>query len=1264
MRSPTDNNPDICCTYKVLGETVNPAPCAFGTCAVGDAETAPLQCETPSADGVLNCFLNATSVPAVWTVVQLTPAVAGNSVLEVGDALQAGNLPVTLNTNRPATTSSSSTSVTSTGVPTSTTGVSSATTSATSSSTGSSTSTSTGALPTFTLFGSDSGTDADGAQLQPLSSNPAGSTSPAVFNTGNSPVQYSLDPTTDEVLVEPTNQKICCTYVINGVQQNPALCSVSTCDLGGSPSAPLQCTATGNNGALDCTLEATSIGATYTDTQLVPGTNGALPEQLAIGDGVQPGNVPVTLTTNAPGVTSSTSSTNPATTTATSSNTGLTSSTTSAATATQTVQIFATGSLSTINGNQLKPADDNVPAAAIFDLNTSPISFIVDPATGRVLVVPGILGTGTATATGTQTISVPGTTGLPFTEEICCTYSVNGQQQDPALCDFTEDCSTSTTSAPLICAAGAADTLSCTLDVAAFNTQYTITQLVPLADGSYQLEIGSAQGATDDPVTLVTRPVGAAVTTSGTSTVPTTSFSSTTSVSVETSVEVSTGTDGQLTSSTTTISSSTVITSPLPTSTELSLTTGLSLTSTTLVSTGTDGQLTSSTSVISSIVTSAIETSLSLSTTVSLTTGTDGQLSSATSVISSIITSLIPTSDIVPTSVSIPTSEISSILSSILSTATVVPTSEISSILSSILDTATVLPTSELSSILSSVLDTSAIVPTSVAIPTSEISSIVSSILNTATVVPTSEISSILSSILDTSGVVPTSVISSILSSVLDTSAIVPTTTALSLTTGLSVTTSIGLTTGTDGQLSSATSVLSSIVTSAIETSLSLSTSVGLTTGTDGQLSSATSVISSVVTSIIPTSSIEPTIDSSVASSLSSFLSSLSSVETSILGTTTGIVVETSSSILTSVTTSLASVTSVSTSLSVGVDTTSTSLSTSIIATSTVLSITSTSSATLDVSVSTGVGTTVSSVVATVTPTPACGANPPAYYIDSAGGTGASTLVRADFGLGLAGLISSATYTTIATIAAAGTPLNALGYNFGNGLLYAALGAAPSTLISINPVNGIVTTNGSLGLTTTATVGTIDENGQYWLTDATNSRFTQVDLLPGSSTFGQIIQSNKVPTATALNGNIPLYVGDWTYLPGTGQNALYGIAYSNTGGLVPITRNFVVRFDRSTGAFSTVQPGLPDINLLNTAGRDWRSVYSTDGGLIGAVGATGTIFATDYISGDTYSFTVLPAGGAGAQTGLSLGSIGANVAVDAARCAVGRAGLVTSAISP
>lgn len=322
----------------------------------------------------------------------------------------------------------------------------------------------------------------------------------------------------------------------------------------------------------------------------------------------------------------------------------------------------------------------------------------------------------------------------------------------------------------------------------------------------------------------------------------------------------------------------------------------------------------------------------------------------------------------------------------------------------------------------------------------------------------------------------------------------------------------------------------------------------------------------------------------------------------------------------------------------------------------------------MDVSVSTGVGTTVSSVVATVSPTPACGANPPAYYIDSAGGTGASTLVRADFGLGLAGLISSTTYTTIATIAAAGTPLNALGYNFGNGLLYAALGAAPSTLISINPTNGIVTTIGSLGLTTTATVGTIDENAQYWLTDATNSRYTQVDLLPGSSTFGQVIQSNKIPTAAATNAGTPLYVGDWTYLPGTGQNALYGIAYytSTSTGIIPVTTrmNFVVRFDRSTGAFTTVLPGFVDTNLLSTAGRQWLSVYSTDGGLIGAVGATGTIYATDYISGDTSIFTVLPAGAAGAQTGLSLGSIGANVAVDAARCAVGRAGLVTTVVSP
>lgn len=256
--------------------------------------------------------------------------------------------------------------------------------------------------------------------------------------------------------------------------------------------------------------------------------------------------------------------------------------------------------------------------------------------------------------------------------------------------------------------------------------------------------------------------------------------------------------------------------------------------------------------------------------------------------------------------------------------------------------------------------------------------------------------------------------------------------------------------------------------------------------------------------------------------------------------------------------------------------------------------------------------------------------------------------------------MNTATFTTINTAVGNGDNINAMGYNFADGFLYAAQGAAPSRLIRISPTTGAYADLGSLNLTATAIAGVIDENAQFWLLDATNTRWTQVNLFPGTTTVYKTVASG----VTSPPANL---VQDWAYVPGTGNNALYGVGFATTGGLLPVRTDFLERFDRSTHIWS--QPAqFPDVaSLIGASTRNFQSVYSTDNGLIGAVGLTGTLYATDSISGDTFTFTVLPDGITGSLIGTNLGipAIGTNiVTADAARCAVGRTGLVASVVDP
>ncbi|CAJ2505006.1 Uu.00g124000.m01.CDS01 [Anthostomella pinea] len=140
--------------------------------------------------------------------------------------------------------------------------------------------------------------------------------------------------------------------------------------------------------------------------------------------------------------------------------------------------------------------------------------------------------------------------------------------------------------------------------------------------------------------------------------------------------------------------------------------------------------------------------------------------------------------------------------------------------------------------------------------------------------------------------------------------------------------------------------------------------------------------------------------------------------------------------------------------------------------------------------------------------------------------------------------------------------INAMGYNIADNFLYAAIGTAPTTNLNLIRISADGTSNilGSLNVTYAVNSGDVDGNSQYWAT-AGGSQWLQVDLMPGSSTYGM----------TLANGD-----------------ALYALAYAPQ-----YTATILVRFDRTTHVWTQLT------NFGNIAGENaWGAVYASDDGFL------------------------------------------------------------------
>ncbi|KAI1860410.1 hypothetical protein JX265_009809 [Neoarthrinium moseri] len=460
-------NLKLCCTYSIIGSIQDPATCDISSCNLNSAGKLPLQCAPDPNTDALSCFLNVATVGGDYSVLQIIPFDDEYSSqlpafqLAVGTTLGAGYSPVTLRTQRPAAPSFSSSS------------------SLSSSTIGRVAEPTSGSY----IYAFGSGTDADHLPLQPQLSN----SGLVVFSTRPKTVVYRVaygEGQRKGVLHAyskdgSVDQRVCCTYANAGNPVDPASCFIGTCSLGGDSVAPLECTNwidPKGHFFFFCGVNATSINTIYGVQQVALLPDDAL--QFKVGSTLQPGNKDVTLLADSSGL----SAFFPASTSTSSSSM---SQVTTPPTTTFAIFAADTG-IDAANGLALLPQSTNTGGSlAVFGSPNTPVTYSLNPVTKQVSLSPGI----------------------DSNRDICCTYrsDVLGTI-NPAICSIATCSLGDTDTAPLQCSlvAGGSGVLRCFINAISISAIYRTPQIAVLADGTYQLEIGTALGANNSPVTLST----------------------------------------------------------------------------------------------------------------------------------------------------------------------------------------------------------------------------------------------------------------------------------------------------------------------------------------------------------------------------------------------------------------------------------------------------------------------------------------------------------------------------------------------------------------------------------------------------------------------------------------------------------------------------------------------------------------------------------------------------------------------------------------
>ncbi|OKL61144.1 hypothetical protein UA08_03295 [Talaromyces atroroseus] len=210
------------------------------------------------------------------------------------------------------------------------------------------------------------------------------------------------------------------------------------------------------------------------------------------------------------------------------------------------------------------------------------------------------------------------------------------------------------------------------------------------------------------------------------------------------------------------------------------------------------------------------------------------------------------------------------------------------------------------------------------------------------------------------------------------------------------------------------------------------------------------------------------------------------------------------------------------------------------------------------------------------TPTATLSCDPYGYLIQYA------TLYRVD--------LTTGDTTQVSTGLGDNTSINSIGYNVLDNYIY-GYQSSTGTILRIS-ADGTTVTIDADSPPAGSNIGDVDTNGHYWV--GTETTWAQIDLAPGSATYGQTLANGTTST-------LGYAVADWVYIPDAGEY-MYAV-----GSVSSMNETALLRFDLST--------------------HEWESV--ADYGALGVIGVgavygmnNGTLYASENGNGQIWQFPV------------------------------------------
>ncbi|KAI1073661.1 hypothetical protein F5B20DRAFT_498169 [Whalleya microplaca] len=231
--------------------------------------------------------------------------------------------------------------------------------------------------------------------------------------------------------------------------------------------------------------------------------------------------------------------------------------------------------------------------------------------------------------------------------------------------------------------------------------------------------------------------------------------------------------------------------------------------------------------------------------------------------------------------------------------------------------------------------------------------------------------------------------------------------------------------------------------------------------------------------------------------------------------------------------------------------------------------------------------TATANTTTTATPTQSCA---PTLSCDKYGYLiQAAKLYRVD--------LSTGDYSSVSNSVGDGSGINAMAYNTQDNFLYARQ-AKSNQLIRIRS-DGSREVVRTLETTISVNVGDIDSSGYYWY-GAAGKNWHQVDLIPGSPTYGALLGNG---TMDALG----LGIADWVYIPVAGPYLWTAAVNPKSAG----GGTAIARFSLDTKAWKVLST-YPKIG-----GNTFGALYGIN---------NGTLYASDNTNGNIWAFDVVGGG--------------------------------------